>query len=456
MGQGFSATGNFPGRAETTTQTVKLDAAKEALLREVAGLDPNCDVAIFAFDDKVELLFQGSPNDRATFEPIVRAVVHRGETNIAGALDASLPFVERYQRIDSLIITDGLSNVGDPVAAARRCYEKGISISVVLIDPTDEGQTIARSIALGGRVYAVTSAAQLDTELGDAGIRQQLRFERDERGRLEHNLFAKLSSVQEDLASAISKNFGTLAQRLEGFEGNFYERIGGLSRLVDANRLQSASLSSELHTLLAAVSLGVPLDQFPMPRYMPVRVYLKEGSRESLRPVTNHIERFSAELRFEIADDFPVEEGSFWKRWFVKSREALSTEEVQERLRKLERAAELQVLDKPQAAVDKDLATAASELIRAVEHEREAAIQIGSLLILKVPEGRNSRVMVRTLSAKEMIAIERRPDSLKDPTKLLTMLNGERTDEATARLHNASGNPADVPRLGRPRKDRGR
>jgi len=275
MSEGFSATGTFPGRAEATEQRVKLDAAKEALLREVAGLDPNCRIAIFAFDDKPELLFEGSPTEHSTFEPIVGAVTHRGQTNIAGALDASMSFAKEYQRIDSLIVTDGLSNVGDPVAAAQRCHDKGISISVVLIDPTEDGQRIARAIALGGRVYAVTSAAELDAEVGDAGIRQQLRFERDERGRLEHALLAKLSSVQEDLASTISSRFGSLAGRLESFEGDFHERMGGVSQFIEASRTQSAALSSELHTLLAAVSLGVPPDEFPMPRYMPMRVYLR-------------------------------------------------------------------------------------------------------------------------------------------------------------------------------------
>jgi hypothetical protein len=88
---------------------------------------------------------------------------------------------------------------------------------------------------------------------------------------------------------------------LESFEGNFHERMGGVSQFIEASRTQSAALSSELHTLLAAVSLGVPPDEFPMPRYMPMRVYLKEGSRESLRPVTNHAQRFAAALRFELA-----------------------------------------------------------------------------------------------------------------------------------------------------------
>lgn len=433
MEEGFSAKEEeFQGRVEPTIHRVKLDAAKEAVLREIEGLDPNCDIAIFAFDDRTELLFRGSPTDRSAFEPIVRAVTPRGQTNIAEALDASLSLAADYRRMDSLVITDGLSNVGDPLAAAQRCRDKGVSISVVLIDPTEEGQRIARSIALGGRVYAVASAAELDVQVGDAGIRQQLRFERDERGRLERDFLAKLSGVQEDLTSQMHRRFGTLEEQVGSFQGQLQRGMGRLSQFIEANSSQYAGLSAELHTLLAAVSLGVTPSEFPMSRYLPMRVYLKDSSREGLGSLTRSTQRFANALHFEVADDFPVEEGSIFKRWFVRSRDALSSDEVQERLRKLERAAELQLLDKPQAAVDKDLAAAASELIRAIEHEREAAIQIGSLLILKIANGRNSRVLVRSLSVKQIIALERQPESLKDPRTVLNLLGLGEPEEAKA------------------------
>jgi hypothetical protein len=113
-------------------------------------------------------------------------------------------------------------------------------------------------------------------------------------------------------------------------------------------------------------------------------------------------------------------------KWFAQSKEALTSDEVFERLRRVERAIELQYVDKPQADVDKALSEGAAELIRAFEKSNVAVAQLGSLLILKVPDQSGSpAVLVRTLTRRELTIIENNPELLTDPANLLKSLRDQ-------------------------------
>ena len=46
-------------------------------------------------------------------------------------------------------------------------------INVILIDPTDKGEAVARAIAIRGSVYAVTSPEELAQYVGSAAQQQQ-------------------------------------------------------------------------------------------------------------------------------------------------------------------------------------------------------------------------------------------------------------------------------------------
>ena len=110
-------------------------------------------------------------------------------------------------------------------------------------------------------------------------------------------------------------------------------------------------------------------------------------------------------------------------KWFAKSREALTKDEVVERLQKVERAIELQYVEKPQAEVDKALSQGAAELVKAFERVDVAVAQLGSLLILKAPNNSgSSALLVRTLSRRELTIIENNPELLTDPANLLKSL----------------------------------
>jgi hypothetical protein len=120
------------------------------------------------------------------------------------------------------------------------------------------------------------------------------------------------------------------------------------------------------------------------------------------------------------------------RRWFTRSREKLTSQEVTERLKKVEQAIELQYLGKPQSEITHATGTAAAELIAALETTSRAVLQLGSLLIVKTTDtsGR-SAIFVRTLGLKELTAIETDPSLLARPEDVLSLL----------------GNPQDVRRL---------
>jgi len=124
-----------------------------------------------------------------------------------------------------------------------------------------------------------------------------------------------------------------------------------------------------------------------------------------------------------MADDIP-KKGAPGKiaRWFAKSKEALTSEEVVERLKKVEYAVESQQIRKPEAEANLALGKAVGEVLTALANTPEAAIQIDTLLIIKAktPSG-ESAVFVRTMSQKELAMLEANPGLLSVPADLLRL-----------------------------------
>jgi hypothetical protein len=92
-------------------------------------------------------------------------------------------------------------------------------------------------------------------------------------------------------------------------------------------------------------------------------------------------------------------------------------------VQKLERAIEIQGLNHPQSQVDKNEAEAISAIISALEKVSSAAIQVGSIVIIKLPDSDgNSCIQARTLSQQELMLLEKNPNLLKEPRKILDRL----------------------------------
>lgn len=181
--------------------------------------------------------------------------------------------------------------------------------------------------------------------------------------------------------------------------------------------------SNELHAYLAAQLLGLDLNDMPLHRFLPIRVYLTKADKQQISQVSKAMNNFAKAFGFEISDDFPAETGSWWKRWFVKTREVISQPELTNRLEKIERALELKGLHKPQSDVDKNEAEATATLIKALENTPNAAIQVGTLLIVKGEDNSGKAyVQSRTLSPDEMICLEKNRHLFSAPQEILKNL----------------------------------
>ena len=101
----------------------KLEAAKELLLRQVAASRVQ-DVAFLKFSNPAEKIYYGARGNHA--EATIQALATENRTNLAAGLMAVYtdPALESYSALSVLILSDGLSNVGDPLAAATRLTEK--------------------------------------------------------------------------------------------------------------------------------------------------------------------------------------------------------------------------------------------------------------------------------------------------------------------------------------------
>jgi hypothetical protein len=168
MAEGFSGTVQFDGITDITEQSTKINAAKESLVRAVKGLTYS-DVAIIAFNDQPTLIFYGL-GDNPELCRNVETLQPNGGTDIGRAIEYAnqdFPRRSKYQSISFLLISDGLSNEVSASQSARRAFMNNIRISTILIDPTPEGERLAREISLGGDIKAVTSAAGLNRAIDE-------------------------------------------------------------------------------------------------------------------------------------------------------------------------------------------------------------------------------------------------------------------------------------------------
>lgn len=256
--------------------------------------------------------------------------------------------------------------------------------------------------------------------------------------RLQHEMMERLQGAVGTFTRGITDNLSRVAQsadrsnRIEGVVETLQQALANVEnrRLprteseLKALREQTQDASATAHEYIVAIGLGLNLDDVPLHRFIPVRVYLREPSRGSVKRVSEAVNEALRNLDFDYADDFPAESGSWFKKWFAKSRDALTRPEVIERLQKGERALELEYLQRKQAEADRNQAEGAAALIKALDNESVAVCQIGSILLVKkTDEQGRSGVVTRTLTQAELIALEKQPSVLRSPEDVFEFLD---------------------------------
>jgi hypothetical protein len=242
-------------------------------------------------------------------------------------------------------------------------------------------------------------------------------------GQFEHprNAMPATASMGEQLRRASDRDLTSLLEWVRDKAPYFSEQQIARHSLTDVrNRV------SELEELLAkraSLDLGIDPRVVPLQRFVPVRVWLATDNDEHAIGVSNAVDRLNKTMGLESTYGLATEHGSRFFRWWTRTKDLLTSEEMLERLQKAERAVELAALGRVQADVDQKQASAAAQLIESLKLIPNAVCAVGSILVVKVTDDHGPRVVVRTLTQKQMIALERDDRLVRDPHTLLKHLD---------------------------------
>lgn len=261
---------------------------------------------------------------------------------------------------------------------------------------------------------------------------------------IDHLLRRRLHHPKNSRSRRLSESREIATSVLEGFRRSFEEstnkRLDDLANSIQRVDDDNQSLKSNLlahkeeatafrrtsQDYLWLLGAGVDLTKVELNRYIPVRVYLSGPvpKKEILNKLSDSIANLLDDAGFERSDDFPEETGSWWKRFVFKTKNAATHKEVTDRIKKVERATEIAVLDKPQAEANLCQAQAASALISSLSNTENACIQAGSLLVVKATNNNKSSIITRTLTPMELKHLEENQGVLRKPEEILDWLQG--------------------------------
>lgn len=275
---------------------------------------------------------------------------------------------------------------------------------------------------------------------------------------LEYILFRerpRKTTLREDISS-IQGSHRELTEQVDIRISELTHRLNETSASLDEAERSLKALSADTHAWLSFQSLGLSSAEIRLPRIVPLRVYLSEVAGDAIDNVSQAIQGVLEAFGLKLADEFPAIRGSWFKKWFAKTAEAMTQPEVADRIKKLERALELKGLGQPQAEIDEKQASAAAKLMEALKDTPNAAIQVGSILLIKRLTEAGSTVQIRTLTPTELMHLENNQALLMSPENLLQRLsdacrsNDQRPDSDSLNSWNGSlkGNGED-PELGR-------
>lgn len=154
-------------------------------------------------------------------------------------------------------------------------------------------------------------------------------------------------------------------------------------------------------------------------------MYLDTDNFRVAENIFYHYKTFAESLGFEFLNDGDFERGSWLKRNIVmRLRRVFQSDEAREVFDKGKKALELAHLDKVQSEVNKNNSEAAKALMDAVKDVPNAAMAMGSLVVVKTTTDGVPRVMIRNLTMEQVIQLDKNPDLLNRPLELLNRING--------------------------------
>jgi hypothetical protein len=156
---------------------------------------------------------------------------------------------------------------------------------------------------------------------------------------------------------------------------------------------------------------------------IPVDIYLDTDDSLMIFSIYETVMEFLATIDFVKVFEFDAVNGSWFKSLVAKSVKVMTSEEVLSRLREVEYSVQVNAILKQQSEIDKNLAEALLNITKSIENVPNAAIRIGSLIVVKLTNKEGEvNIQSRTLTIQELYILNKRPELLHKPHEVLNAL----------------------------------
>lgn len=153
---------------------------------------------------------------------------------------------------------------------------------------------------------------------------------------------------------------------------------------------------------------------------LPVLIYIDTSDNNKITKYYDAIKGLILSLDLELFYEYEPVKGSWIRKLIIRTKKIVTSDEVIERLKKIEHGLEINTINKTQSEIDKNQAEALSAILNASANIPRLATLIGSLLIIKTTNEQNEPVVFsRTLTTNELIYLKDNPQLIQNPSNIL-------------------------------------
>ena len=152
------------------------------------------------------------------------------------------------------------------------------------------------------------------------------------------------------------------------------------------------------------------------------QVYLDTNDDKISSEFYNNLIKILEEQEFTLSRENPAKKGSWMKDFWVKSKRALTSSEVVDRLEKIERGIELKHIDKVQSEVDLNISQAISNLLQSTKEIPNFSTLVGSLLFAKATVNGEPIIFAQTLTQDQLKIVKENPSLINKPFDLINKM----------------------------------
>jgi hypothetical protein len=206
---------------------------------------------------------------------------------------------------------------------------------------------------------------------------------------------------------ALSREIDALKKDLHRLEKN----LSLLGKNEQDHHAQTLDLLVTMASELSSPSVAVT-------RLLPVTAYIDNHNYKTFVEVQAALRQIIAEAGFDIAFESDPVRGSWFGRFFVRSKFPVTSEETEAELRRIEQSLEGQINTPAPPEFDTSQSDGVAKLIYSLNGTPDAIIQIGSVLLVKV----DGVPTVRNLTQAELAFLDRNKRLYKMPKEILDEL----------------------------------